>query len=258
MKVSVITTCYNREKTIAQAIDSVLRQSYGNLEYVIVDGASKDNSLKVIQDAVKEPGDKEVKILSEPDHGMYEAINKGIRMATGDVVGLVHSDDMLFANDTVQHVADLFQATGADIIYGNGIYVNEEDITKVVRNWISGKYKRGKVRRGWLPLHPTVYIRRDVMLRHGLYNEKFKIAADSDFLVRYLHDIEGLKIVYLNEYIIRMRMGGLSTDKNKMKAKWKEDLTLYKAHGFSPRLTLAMKIMRKVPQFIQAKFMKKQ
>ena len=258
MKVSVITSCYNREKTIAQAVRSVLAQDYDNLEYVVVDGASKDGSLGAIQKAAEEAGKKEVKILSEPDHGMYEAINKGIRMSTGDVIGLVHSDDILFSDHTITTIVDLFNETGADIIYGNGLYVDENDMSKVVRNWISGKYTRGKVRRGWLPLHPTVYIKRDVMMKHGLYNEKYKIAADSDLLVRYLYDVKGLKVVYLNEYIVRMRMGGLSTDKNKMKAKWKEDMTLYREHGFSPRITLFMKIMRKVPQFIQAKFMKRQ
>ena len=256
MKISVITTCYNREKTIAQAIESVLGQDYDDLEYVIVDGASKDGSLQQIKEAAKQQGNKTVKIISEPDHGMYEAINKGIRTATGDVVGLVHSDDMLFSNDIISKIADIFSSTDADIIYGNGLYVNENDTSKVVRNWISGKYSRGKVRRGWLPLHPTVYVRRECMMQHGLYDETFKIAADSDFLVRYLYDIQGLKVVYLDEYMIRMRMGGLSTDKNKMKQKWKEDLTLYKAHGFHPRMTLAMKIMRKIPQFIHAKFIK--
>lgn len=258
MKVSIITSCYNREKTIAQAIKSVLDQDYDNLEYVLVDGASKDDSLSVIQKATANAAPKEVKILSEPDHGMYEAINKGIRLATGDVIGLVHSDDILFSNQTVSTIANLFETTDADIIYGNGLFMSEDDMSKVVRNWISGKYTRGKVRRGWLPLHPTVYIKREVMLKHGLYDEKYKIAADSDLLVRYLYDVKDLKVVYLNEYIIRMRMGGLSTDKKKMKAKWKEDMTLYRAHGFSPRITLFMKIMRKVPQFIQAKFMKKQ
>ena len=258
MKVSIVTSCYNREKTIAQAIKSVLSQDYDNLECVVVDGASKDGSLSAIQKAAEDAGKKEVKILSEPDHGMYEAINKGIRLATGDVIGLVHSDDILFSDHIITTIVDLFKETDADIIYGNGLFVDENDMSKVVRNWISGKYTRGKVRRGWLPLHPTVYIKRDVMMKHGLYNDKYKIAADSDLLVRYLYDVKDLKVVYLNEYIVRMRMGGLSTDKNKMKAKWKEDITLYREHGFSPRITLFMKIMSKVPQFIKAKFMKRQ
>ena len=150
MKVSIITTCYNREKTIRGAIESVLAQDYPHIEYIVVDGASKDGSL----DVINEYRGKITKIVSEPDHGMYEAINKGIRMATGDVIGLVHSDDFLYDNHTISAIVDEFRKTNADFIYGDGIYVNAENTQKVVRNWIGGKYYRWKVRCGWLPLPP--------------------------------------------------------------------------------------------------------
>lgn len=249
MKVTIITSCYNREQTIRGCIESVLSQDYPDIEYIVVDGASKDNSLSIIN----EYKDKISKIISEPDHGMYEAINKGIRAATGDVIGLVHSDDFLFSNQTVSHIVQRFEETHADFLYGDGLFVNPENTDKVVRNWIGGTYRLWKVRHGWLPLHPTCYIRREVMERKGLYNESYKIAADSDFLFRYLLGGE-LSVTYLKEYIVRMRMGGLSTDSARRKQMWKEDIRLYQSHGMNPTVTKIEKMMWKVPQFIKAKF----
>lgn len=205
MKVSIITSCYNREKTIRGAIESVLAQDYADIEYIIVDGASKDGSVDIIRDAIKGHEDK-VKFISEPDHGMYEAINKGIRMATGDVIGLCHSDDFIYARDTVSHVVKRMEQTQCDFLYADGIYVNETNINKVVRKWIGGRYARWKVRCGWLPLHPTCYIRRNVMMRCGLYDESYKIAADTNLLVNYLYNCR-LKVAYLPEFVTRMRMG---------------------------------------------------
>lgn len=249
MKVTIITSCYNREQTIRGCIESVLSQDYPDIEYIVVDGASKDNSLNIIN----EYKDKISKIISEPDHGMYEAINKGIRAATGDVIGLVHSDDFLFSNQTVSHIVRRFEETHADFLYGDGLFVNPENTDKVVRNWIGGSYRLWKVRHGWLPLHPTCYIRRDVMERKGLYNESYKIAADSDFLFRYLLGGE-LSVTYLKEYIVRMRMGGLSTDSARRKQMWKEDIRLYLSHGVNPTITKVEKMMWKIPQFIGALF----
>lgn len=252
MKVSIVTTCFNRKETIYDAIESVLAQDYPNIEYIVVDGASKDGTLEVIN----RYEDKIAKIVSEPDHGMYEAINKGIRMATGDIIGLVHSDDFLYDIHVISDVVKRFEDTNADFVYGNGVYVNYQDIQKPVRNWIGGPYYRWKVRCGWLPLHPTCYIKREVMMREGLYDESFKIAADTDLLVRYLYKAN-LKVEYLPRRIIRMRMGGLSTDSQKRRQMWDEDIRLYTAHGFRPAiLTKLMKMAWKVPQFIEAKFIK--
>lgn len=252
MKVSIITSCYNREATIRGAIESVLAQDYPDIEYIVVDGASKDGTL----DVINEYKNRIVKIVSEPDHGMYEAINKGIRLATGDIIGLVHSDDMLYDKHVISDVVAAFEQSNADFVYGDGIYVDFNETNKLVRNWIGGPYHRWKVRCGWLPLHPTCYIRRDVMMREGLYNESYQIAADSDLLVRYLYKAH-LKVDYIHRRIIRMRMGGLSTDSEKRRQMWDEDIRLYTAHGFSPViLTKLMKMAWKVPQFIEAKFIK--
>ena len=261
MKVSIITTCYNRCNTISDAVRSVLLQDYQDIEYIVVDGASTDGSVEAIKNekfrikkeeffdgALK----RDIIIISEPDGGMYEAINKGIRMATGDIIGLVHSDDMLYDSSVVSDVVKKFEESNADFVYGDGIFVNSENIRKTVRVWNGGAYHRWKVRIGWLPLHPTCYIRRDVMMREGLYDESYKIAADTDLLVRYLYKAK-LNVVYLHRRIIRMRMGGLSTDSEKRRQMWNEDIRLYRAHGFWAQPTKLMKMAWKVPQFINAK-----
>lgn len=251
MKVSIITSCYNREATIRGAIESVLAQDYPDIEYIIIDGASKDNSLSIIN----EYKDRITKIVSEPDHGMYEAINKGIQMATGDIIGLVHSDDFLYSPQTISHIVEKMNESKADFLYGDGLFVNAENTDKVVRNWIGGDYRLWKVKHGWLPLHPTCYIRREVMMKRGLYNESYKIAADSDLLFRYLLGGD-LTVTYLKEYIIKMRMGGLSTDKVRRKQMWQEDVRMYNSHGMCPTLTKIEKMLWKVPQFVKAKLMK--
>ena len=176
MKITLITSCYNRVSTIRGAIESVLAQDYPDIEYIIVDGASKDGSVEAIRGAIAGHEDK-VKFISEPDHGMYEAINKGIRMATGDYIGLVHSDDFLYSSHTISDIVKKLKETHADFLYGDGLFVNPENTDKVVRKWIGGTYRLWKVRHGWLPLHPTCYIRREVMLKRGLYNELYNIAA---------------------------------------------------------------------------------
>lgn len=264
MKVSIITACYNRGATIRGAMESVVHQDYPDIEYIVVDGASTDESVGNIryEEMVMKTWDFQkahprftFKFLSEPDHGMYEAINKGIMMATGDVIGLVHSDDYLYDSHVISDVVKKFKETGADFVYGDGVYVNYLDTQKIVRNWVGGSYYRWKVACGWLPLHPTCYIRRDVMMREGLYDESYKIAADTDLLVRYLYKAH-LKVVYMKRKIIRMRMGGLSTNSEKRRQMWNEDIRLYKAHGFWATPVKIMKMMWKVPQFIEAKFMR--
>lgn len=259
MKVSIITSCFNRVSTIEGAIKSVLKQDYPEIEYIIVDGASKDGTLDVIKKYnelthnnhfVKTNSRFSFRYISEPDHGMYEGINKGLRMATGDVIGLVHSDDFLYSEHTIRDLVNEFKRTGADFVYGDGLYVNSLNTQKVIRNWIGGAYRLWKVKHGWLPLHPTCYIKRSVMEKRGFYNETYKIAADSDLLFRYLL-VGDLSVAYLHEYIVRMRMGGLSTDNAKRKQMWKEDIRMYRSHGLNPIITKIEKMMWKIPQFIR-------
>lgn len=248
MKISLITTCYNREATIRATIESVLSQDYANIEYIIVDGASKDKTM----DIVNEYKNRISTVISEPDSGMYEALNKGLLRATGDVIGLVHSDDVLFSPSVISQIVAKFNETGADFLYGDGLFVSATDENKVIRKWIGGTYRLWKVRNGWLPLHTSCYIRRNVIERKGLYNQTYKIASDSDFLLRML--IAGdLNVAYLNKFIVRMRMGGLSTDKSKRRLVWQEDERIYSSHGLSPTLSKIEKVIWKLPQFLRAK-----
>ena len=193
------------------------------------------------------------KIISEKDGGMYEGINKGLRLATGDIVGLLHSDDVLYGSDTISQIVHEFVRTNAEFVYGNGIFVSPKDTNYVVRDWVSGGYEKGSIPRGWLPLHTTVYVKRDVFDKVGYYDESYKISADTDWLIRCLCK-SSLKVSYLNDYVICMKMGGASTSFKQMKKKWSEDLHIYSSHGMRQYLSLSLKILSKVPQFVTAKF----
>jgi len=252
MKVSIITACYNRSSTIASAIRSVFAQDHPNIEYILVDGASTDGSQQEIEETLtKTPKNIIVKYISEPDHGMYEAINKGIKMATGDVIALCHSDDCIYDKSVVSDYVKEFENSNADFIYADGVFVKGE---KLVRVWKSGQYSQRKVRNGWLPLHPTCYIKKALFDRLGLYDESYKIAADTDLLVRYLLR-DDVKVAYLsNRNAVKMSMGGLSTDSAKRKKVWDEDVKVYSSNGFRfPTITKMKKVIRKIPQFILAK-----
>jgi glycosyltransferase len=244
MTISLITTCYNRVTTIERTIRSAISQDYKDIEYIVIDGASKDGSM----DIINRYSGHISHVVSESDNGMYQAINKGIRLATGDVIGLLHSDDVFYSADVLSKVADTFSRSRADIIYGDGIFVSPDNPHKTVRNWIGGEYKRENVKRGWLPLHPTVYVKRKVYEQCGLYNESYKIAADSDMLVRILY-YHHFNVSYLNRYIVRMQTGGLSTSLKMQFHKWGEDIRMYRSHGFNPYISLTGKIFSKVRQF---------
>lgn len=247
MKITIITAVYNASVHISDAIESVINQDYDDIEYIVVEGASTDNTL----DVVKMYEDKITRIISEPDRGLYDALNKGIRVATGDYIGFVHSDDMLYDNHVISKVVQNIKNTGCDIFYGNGIYVSNDDINKVVRNWISGTYCKSKIKRGWLPLHPTMYISRNLYNENGLYNISYKIAGDTDLLIRYLYKHD-FKVSYLNDYIIKMRMGGMSTSMRRTIDKWSEDVRVYRSHGLSA-FCLIGKVAMKIPQFLSQK-----
>ena len=248
-KVTIVTACYNRAATIRETIESVLAQDYDNVEYIIIDGASTDGTQRIVE----EYASRLAHFVSEPDHGMYEALNKGLRMATGDIIGWVHSDDVLYDTHTLSAIVDAFKNSQAQMVYADGLFVRSDRPNAVVRNWIGGTYRPWKVRHGWLPLHPTCYIRRDYLTQVGLYDESFKIAADTEWLLRVLLHPD-LHIHYLRRYVIRMRMGGLSTDLSQRKLMWSEDLRAFSMHGLSPRWTKLQKMAWKIPQFISAQF----
>lgn len=246
LKISIITTSYNRAFSIERAIRSVMSQTYPYIEHIVVDGASKDDTVKKIK-ACNSLRIK--KLISEPDHGVYEALNKGIRLATGDIVGWLHSDDCFYDENVIKDVIKTFEETGCDMVYGDGLFVNAKNPKEVLRNWISGSYSDAKITRGWLPLHTTVFVRRDVFERFGYYNENRLIAGDTEWLLNVMYKT-GIKIEYLRRYIIIMNHGGLSTSRSLKIWGWHEDLAIYRKVMKFPHLSVLGKVLRKIPQYI--------
>ena len=229
MKISVITVCYNRKATIAKAIDSVLEQHYNNIEYIIVDGNSTDGT----KDIIESYGDRVTKYISEPDKGMYDAINKGLQLATGDVIGLMHSDDEFYDKNVIDRIVSRFNSDSSiDGVYGDGVYISNDQDERLIRDRIGGVFSLKKAKKGWLPLHPTVYLKKSVIDKNGLYSLDFKIASDTEFLLRYLYKYE-IKMSYVNSYIVKMRMGGMSTNLKCAFEVLYEDYKIYKFHGLT-------------------------
>ena len=203
MKISIITVCYNSEKTIKDTLRSVLEQKHENIEHIIIDGGSTDRTLA----AVATVGAHVAKIISEPDNGIYDAMNKGIALATGDIVGFINADDFYPSPDVLSTVASAFESSGADCCYGDLCYVQQEDVSKIVRFWRSSPFASGKFSRGWCPPHPTFFVRREVYTRLGGFDLSFNIAADFELMMRYL---EGAHITsrYIPQVLVKMRLGG--------------------------------------------------
>jgi len=249
MRVSVITSCFNRAETIRDAIESVLCQTYPDIEYIVVDGGSTDGS----RDIIESYRNRISKIVFKPDHGMYEGINNGIREATGDVIVLCHSDDQLNDCHTIDRVVQEFYShPQVDMIYADGLFVNEKG--RAVRVWRGKKYRQWRVRCGWLPLHTTCYIRKEVHERFGLYDESYRIAADTKFLMSVLYHHK-INAAYLPQMVVKMRMGGSSTSKKTQLLMWKEDVRVFHELGIHPAFLMKpMKMMWKISQFVKGVF----
>ncbi|MBZ4033608.1 glycosyltransferase [Flavobacterium sp. 17A] len=246
MRISIITVCYNRKATIGKAIQSVLSQNYHDIEYIIIDGNSKDGT----QDVIESYKDRISQYISEPDKGMYDAINKGLKLATGDVIGLMHSDDEFYDTKAISRIAARFNTDSSiEGIYGDGVYVTNDQDERLVRDRIGGVFSLKKVKGGWLPLHPTVYLKKSVIDKHGLYNLDFKIASDTEFLLRYLYKYK-IKMSYIDKYIVKMRMGGMSTSFKTALEVLNEDYKIYKYHGLTAVQAVFLKKSIALKQYI--------
>lgn len=206
MKISIITVVWNNEKTIKNAIESVLRQTYKDIEYIIIDGASTDGTVEV----VKSYGDKISKFVSEPDNGLYDAMNKGIALASGDVVGILNSDDFYIDNGVIERVVKEFEKSQAGSVFADLVYVKSDNLNKVVRYYDSSHFTPQKFAYGWMPAHPTFFVRRWVYKKYGLFRTDLKIAADFDILARFLYTHK-ISYSYMKEVLVKMRLGGVST-----------------------------------------------
>jgi glycosyltransferase involved in cell wall biosynthesis len=196
---------YNSSTTIRNTIDSVLNQTYQNIEYVIVDGLSKDMTVDIIKEY--EPSfNGRMNWISEPDNGLYDAMNKGIQMATGDVIGIINSDDLFCDKFAIEKVMQIFKENESlDSVYADLFYVAQEDTSKIVRRWITGNQKQFKY--GWHPAHPTLYIKKEVYNKFGLFNLNYKLAADFEIMLRFLERYR-ISTYYLPEAFVKMRLGG--------------------------------------------------
>lgn len=247
MKISIVTAVYNRERTIGEALGSVASQTHQNIEHLIIDGASRDGTL----DVVRAHTDPRVVLVSEPDQGIYDALNKGITRATGDIIGLMHSDDLFAHPRVLEQVAVCFADPEVDLVYGDLDYVAAGDITRVVRHWQSGNFSPEKLRRGWMPPHPTVFARARVFADHGLYDTSYQIAADYEAMLRFFGRAR-LRSAYIPEVLVKMRTGGASNRSLKhIMLKSQEDLRALRSNGIGGVGTLAAKNLSKIPQFLR-------
>ena len=246
MKISIITITFNSAKTLQRALDSVQSQSYGSIEHVIVDGASTDGTRAMIETyAAKYPN---VRWISEKDDGIYNAINKGIRMATGDIIGFLHSDDIFNSSDSIEQIAAAFETGNVDVVYGDLQYCRAG---KVVRKWNSNSFNPRSLKYGWMPPHPTVYVRREVYEQVGPYDEWFRISADYDMMLRIFKS--NYTTHYIPSILVSMETGGASNKDTRARlSKTQEDyLVLKKNHVGAGLLTVLCKQLRKIKQFIR-------
>jgi len=247
MKFSIITATYNSQNTIADAINSVASQSYENIEHIIIDGASTDNTISIIN----EVKGKVSKVISEPDEGIYDALNKGIKNSTGDVIVFLHADDIFAENTIIEKAAKLFSEKQTDSIYGDLQYVAKEDTNKIIRYWKSGEYTFAKLKKGWMPPHPTFFVKKKIYENLGVFDTNFRIAADYDIILRFLGKHK-ISTAYLPTVMIKMRIGGESNKsiKNILK-KMKEDVKALKKNNLGGWQTVLMKNITKIPQLFR-------
>ena len=246
MKVTIITVAYNSAGTIADTLASVAAQSYVELEHIVIDGSSTDATLDIVRRHAHV-----AHCVSEPDKGIYDAMNKGIALATGDLVGFLNADDVLNGADAIDKLVHAAKG-GCDLVYADLVYVRQDELERIVRHWRSGPFSLSRLRFGWMPPHPTFYVRHTLLDKVGNFDTSLRIAADYDFMLRCLR-LPSVKAIYLPRVLVRMRAGGVSNSSIRtMVRKSREDLRTLRRHRIGGLLTLAAKNLRKLPQFFRS------
>ena len=246
MKLSIVTITYNCQNTIKRCLDSISNQTYGNIEYIIVDGGSTDGTLKIIESYSPIIN----KFISEPDEGIYDALNKGIKIATGEVIGFLHADDIFASNTTLQNIMNVFNSNRTDVVYGDIEILKNIDDIMPKRKWISKKFNPSLLGLGWMPPHTSMFVKSTLYSEYGKFDTSFSISGDYDFILRLFKESK-LKTYYLSETIIKMLHGGVST-KGLMSfvVKSKEDLKALRQNKIRfPFLALFFKKASKLTQF---------
>lgn len=232
--------------TIVETLDSVARQTHPDIEHIVVDGGSSDETLAL----VARHGAHVARVVSETDEGIYDAMNKGLRLASGDLVGFLNSDDTFASADVVACIASHAAEDQSDVLFGDLVYVDPARDQPLVRYWRAGAFSMAKLRLGWMPPHPTLYVRRQVIARVGFFDAKLRIAADYDFMLKLLVQVD-LKVTYIHQVLVNMRIGGASNKSvAAMIRKSKEDLGALRKHKIGGLTTLLFKNLRKLPQFL--------
>lgn len=248
MKVSVITISLNSAATIKDCISSVDNQTYSNIEHIIIDGGSTDRTVEIIQNTKGRIS----ALISEPDKGIYDALNKGLELATGDIIGILHSDDYFATNVTISRIVEKFSNEGieknADGVYGDLVYVKTLPLEKKTRYWKSSRFKYEDLKKGWLPPHNTLFLRKEVYKKHGNFDTSYKIASDIDFMIKVFSD-KTLQFEYLPEVITKMRVGGISNNPVNFLLKNKEYLEVIRRNNVGGYSTLIRKLLSKVRQY---------
>ncbi len=248
MKISVITVSYNSEKTIEDTIKCVLNQTHQDVEYIVVDGASKDSTGQIIE----RYKDRITKVIVEPDYGIYDAMNKGIRAATGEIVGFLNADDTYVGDKVLERISQAFEEYRADSVYGDLCYVSEEDTDNVVRFWRAGKFNERSFRNGWMPPHPTFYVKRNVLEKFGVFDPTFRFAGDYELVLRLLYK-HRISTHYIPYCMVKMRIGGAGNRwmENRLIANL-EDRLAWKKNKLKPSAyTTVLKPLRKIFQFVK-------
>lgn len=249
MKISVITTVYNAKETIVDCLDSVAEQTYCHREHIVIDGGSSDGTLTLLQQRYEQLTD----LVSEPDDGIYDGLNKGIALATGEVIGFLHSDDVFTSKHVLKKVASIFEADDSvSAVYGDLLYVQRSMPDRVIRTWQSSSFVPHLLKQGWMPPHPTLYVRREWYELIGGFDTRYRIAADY-FSILELFAQPNFKTVYLPEVMIKMRLGGLSNHSlGALFQKSSEDWDALRRSGFGildATRALILKNLTKVQQF---------
>ena len=246
LKVSIITIVYNNRATLEDCVNNVLSQTYPEIEYIVVDGGSNDGTIDIIQ-AYRE---KISQWISEPDQGIYHAMNKGIRMASGQVIGFLHSSDVYAHPRVIEEVVRIFENSNVSSVYGDLQYVDKQDLNRVIRNWKSSPYRHGKFRQGWMPPHPTFFVRRDIYQKYGHFNTRFRIAGDYELMLRFLERYR-ISAAYIPQVLVKMRWGGISNGGVKnILIKSYEDYRAWGMNDLNGGIhTILFKNLCKIPQF---------
>lgn len=233
MKISIITATYNSADTVRDTLDSILGQTHQDFESIIVDGASKDGTMDIVRE-YESRFQGRMRWVSEPDKGIYDAMNKGLRMASGDIVGVLNSDDFYYDAQSLEHIANAFLQNDTDCVYGNLVYVDRKDKKTVKRTWIGRQHEQGAFIKGWHPAHPTFYARRTCFEQFGGFDLGYAISADFELMLRFIEK-EKIRNTYLDQYLVKMRTGGESTNsvKNIITGN-KNVLRAIRDNGFKP------------------------